>query len=475
VTAVGGPITRSRIEAFDQTAQVLTDLARLLRAGGERLRQTAAAYVEQVNTPNGVEWEGRAAVAAFDTATIDEAAINRAGSHAHDMADVAKRGGDYLRGARESTLEAIAQAEDEGFTVGEELSVSDNSSSTSAAQRAARLQAAVAHRDYIRHCAARLEAENERIAAQLNAGAVEMASMAPAHWLQPITAFGQPAPREPSVNGESKDKGAVQAVDNKTWKQKPPQPVPPDPQPGPLPPVNNADDVRKALDPLQNGGKRGPNGVGTKPKVKELWDTADIKRMWDYLTRNATDSQGRPGYDGPVRVLPDGTKIGLRQSGKGWGDTLDVWYPDGSDKKIHIPYAPPLISAPPQLPLAAHPAPVPLPPPQVGHPPVALPPTRVVDPATLPPWLQNPSPPGFHVTPSAPPPIAPFDRPEPTEPAPMSPPAPAISPGGSSLLPELARDLAEAGKKAGAGVLAGIAIVGGLVGSGVTSSGQIAR
>jgi hypothetical protein len=242
VTAVGEPMTRSRIEAFDQTAQVLTDLASLLRAGGERLRQTAAAYVEQVSTPNGVEWEGHAAVAAFDTATIDKAATNRADSHAHDMADVAERGGDYLRGAREHALTAIAQAEDDGFTVGEELSVNDNSSSRSATRRAARLRAALSHRDYIAHCAARLEAENERIAARLNAGATELAGMVPAHWRQPITTFGQPAPREPGADDESKDKGTVHAVDNTTWKQAPPQPVPPDPQPGPLSPVNNADD-----------------------------------------------------------------------------------------------------------------------------------------------------------------------------------------------------------------------------------------
>jgi hypothetical protein len=471
VTA-GGPMTRSRIEAFDQTAQVLTDLARLLRAGAEQLRHATAAYVGQMRTPNGVEWEGQAAVAAFDTAADDESELNRGLDHAHDMADVAEQGGNYLRGAREHTLEAITVAEDDGFSVGEDLTVRDTRAWRSAAHRAARLQDATAHRDYIAHCAARLEAENERIAARLNAGAAEMASMAPAHWRQPITTFGQPARREPGAGNESEHNGTIHAVDNKTWKQAPPQPVPPDPQPGPLPPINNADDVRKALDPLQNGGKRGPNGVGTRPDVKELWDTAGIKRMWDYLTRNATDSRGRPRYDGPTRALPDGTEIGLRQSSDGWGDTLEVWYPDGSDTKIHTPYAPPLISAPPPLPPAAHPAPQPLPPPQVEHPRVALPPTRVVDPATLPPWLQNPSPPGFHVTPATPPPIAPFDIPNP--PVVVAPAAPAPS-GGSSLLPELAHDLAEAGKTAGAGVLAGIAIIGGLMSSGIMPGGPITR
>lgn len=46
---------------------------------------------------------------------------------------------------------------------------------------------------------------------------------------------------------------------------------------------------------------------------------------------------------------------------------------------------------------------------------------------------------------------------------------------GPAILPELGHDLAEAGKVAGAGVLAGIAIIGGMIAGGVTPSGQIAR
>jgi hypothetical protein len=37
-----------------------------------------------------------------------------------------------------------------------------------------------------------------------------------------------------------------------------------------MPPINGADDVRRVLEPLQNGGRRGPNGVGTEPDVKEI-------------------------------------------------------------------------------------------------------------------------------------------------------------------------------------------------------------
>ena len=237
-----------------------------------------------------------------------------------------------------------------------------------------------------------------------------------------------------------------------------------------MPPINDADDVKRALDPLQNGGKRGPNGVGTNPDVKEVWDRASMRQLWDNLTRNATDSQGPPGFQGPVRILPDGTKIGFRQSTKGWGDTIDVWYPDGSDTKIHTPYAPyfPSIGEPPQFPPLGHPAQVPIGPQQTGHVPMALPPSGIFDPNGLPPWLQNPSTPGFH---------APVQAPTimPRVALPEAPSTPVTAPADPGFLPDLGHDLAEAGKTAGEGLLAGIAVIGGLLATGVTPSGQIAR
>ncbi|PJE11848.1 hypothetical protein [Mycobacterium sp.] len=75
------------------------------------------------------------------------------------------------------------------------------------------------------------------------------------------------------------------------------------------------------------------------------------------------------------------------------------------------------------------------------------------------------------VTPGAPLPFAPFDVPDaPAIPAPTAP-----SPGGSPSWPNLAHDLAEAGKTAGAGVLAGIAVIGGIMSGGLTPGGQLAR
>ena len=309
------------------------------------------------------------------------------------------------------------------------------------------------HAAVIRDRLAELIATDSRVAAQIAAATAELGT-AP---------FAEDQPSPPDESG-------IQAVDYGSVQEAPPQPPPPDPPPGPLPSVTGADDVRRVLEPLPNGGKRGSNGVGTNPEVKEVWDVGSIKQLWDYLTRNADNSEGRAGYQGPVRVLPDGTKIGLRKSGKGWNDTIDVWYPDSEDTKVHTPYAPyfpPLISGPPQLPPMADPAPVPSPPAQVGHAPVALPPTGIFDPTGLPPWLQDPSPPGLQVPvqlPTIMPGVA----------LPDIPPA-ELAPDGSSLLPDLGSDLVEVGKTAGAGVLAGVVVIGGLIAGGVTPSGQVSR
>jgi anti-sigma factor RsiW len=58
MTAAEGPLTRSRIEAFDQTAAALANFAAQWRAQAEQLQQAANVYVEQVNNPNGTAWNG---------------------------------------------------------------------------------------------------------------------------------------------------------------------------------------------------------------------------------------------------------------------------------------------------------------------------------------------------------------------------------------------------------------------------------
>ncbi len=400
--------------------------------------------------PGGSLWEGEAAEAAQHRAYSDRLIVIGVADQLHQASAIACKGATEIQAAKRNALAAVSAAENAGFSVGEDFSVTDRQR-VSAAMMATRQAQAQSLAADIRARVAELIATDQQIAAKITTAAA-----------------GVDAVRFPESDG-AEGKPTIQAVDYHTIKEAPPQPPPPDPPPGPMPPVNNADDVKRALDPLQNGGKRGPNGVGTNPEVKEVWDEGSMRQLWEYLTRNATDTQGSSTFEGPVRRLPDGTKIGWHQSGKGWGDTIDVWYPDGEYKKVHTPYKPyfPSIGVPPELPPTGHPAPLPLPPTQTNHAPVGLPPTGIFEPNGLPPWLQNPSTPGFY-TPVQPPAIMPgVAVPDVPAPAPASP--------GPALLPELGHDLAEAGKTGGAIVLGGIAIIGGLIAGGVTPSGQIAR
>jgi hypothetical protein len=400
----------------------------------------------QMPCPGGSPWEGEAAEAAQRQAHTDRLTVMGLADQLHDAATISRAGARDIDASKQRVLVAVNAARDAGFTVSEDFSITTRESGTASAMAARQAQTQALAAD-IRMRVAELIAIDQQVAAKITTAAASVGTVRFAD------------------NGTT-----IQAVDNRTFKQSPPQPEPNDPPPGPMPPIEDAVDVKRALDPLQNGGKRGPNGIGTNPDVKEVWDRASMRQLWDYLTRDAADTQGPPGFNGSVRVLPDGTKIGLRQSSKGWGDTLQAWYPDGTDTKVHTPYSPyfPTIAPPPHLPPMGDPAPVPIGPPQTEHAPLALPPSGMFDPNGLPPWLQNPSTPGFH---------APVQEPTimPGVALPDSPPVSVTAPADPGFLPDVGRDLAEAGKTAGAGVLAGVAIIGGLLAGGVTPSGQIAR
>lgn len=185
MAAAAGPLTRSRIEAFDKTADQLLQYAVRWRAVGGHLERAAELYVARIANPNGTEWKGQAGARALEEAHTDEVSVTGGVLHASDTADIAERGADSLREARKGALEAIAAAERDDFAVGEDLSVVDNNYWTSPEQYAARLAQVQAHCDYIAHHAGRLEAENDRISTQLNAGAAQMEAMVPAAWRQP--------------------------------------------------------------------------------------------------------------------------------------------------------------------------------------------------------------------------------------------------------------------------------------------------
>jgi uncharacterized protein YukE len=293
---MAGTLTRSRIEAFDQTANQLSQYAARWRAAAGDLDQTVQSYVSQIANPSGTQWQGQASAAALDAAHLDRVSVVGAVTHARDMAATAELGSSSLLGAREGALQAIAQAEADDFTVGDDLSVADNHYHADPATYAARMTQAEAHLGYIEHHAGLLEAENHRVAAQLGAGASQMGAMAPATWR---TNGGPKAPDNPRDH-----KPKVEAVDHR-WKQGPNQPPPP---PGPAgTPFAGWTEAQKqgvAAD-IAHGHALGKHPGDFPPE----WTERDVTR-WIYDTMNDPTTRVGTSIDsGGTALLRDGRVV----------------------------------------------------------------------------------------------------------------------------------------------------------------------
>lgn len=188
--------------------------------------------------------------------------------------------------------------------------------------------------------------------------------------------------------------------------------------------------------------------------VRELDTPDEIKNFWDWLTESARDLP--PRGDTARRVLDDGTEINLRPDSSSGGPTIEVVTPgSGKNPEVHLPL--PFVDDPPELPPVLNHPPMAPAPPTSGHPlPTPPPPSQFSDPAELPPWLQNPSPPGFSLSPVQQPPVFGWDQPDAPAP-PVTHPAP-LPRGGQSWLPEVGHDLSEGGKK-----VFGWVVVGGIL------------
>ncbi len=443
-------LTLSQVHEWD--TEHLTSAARHWSTTASRWEDAFTQVMKQIHMPGGTAWEGAAASAAQDRAYADRRRVSAVADQLYTASTVANTAAGQLQTARQRVLAVVAAAEASGFTVGQDFSLTTY---RSGAQEIATAQEEA--RELGRQLRYRIEELlelDQQVAERIAAAAGDVGNV-------------ESADADEAAEGHS---AAIHAVDNRVLKEAPPQPPPPDPKPGPLPPVNGAEDVRRVLEPLQSGGRRGSNDVGTKPGVKEVWDEASMRRLWDFLTRNAADGTSPPAYKGTVRVLPDGTKIGLRPS-QGWGDTIDVWYPDDTDSKMHTPYEryfSPVISDPPQLPPASDIPTAPVLPLQMTHPPTTLPPAGIFEPNGLPPWLLNPSAPGFHVPAQSPTIMPGVAMPDETQ-------SSTSAPEDFASLPEIGGVFADAGKAVGGVIVGGVVIIGGLLGTVTTPSGQLAR
>jgi hypothetical protein len=125
-----------------------------------------------------------AADTAQESGYADRGVVYRAADHIRAMAKLANLGAQNLSQARDRALDAISEAETDGFRVGNDLSVTDRRrySSHDISLYLARKAKAEEHHGYIAMRAGTLASEDAEVGARLNAGAATLDAMIPQHW-----------------------------------------------------------------------------------------------------------------------------------------------------------------------------------------------------------------------------------------------------------------------------------------------------
>ncbi|WP_235624120.1 hypothetical protein [Mycolicibacterium goodii] len=195
VTAsAGAPPTRSQIETWDITH--LEDAATRWRIVAGQSDELFDQHRQSIAAPGGTDWDGSAKDAALNLVTRDISVVRATNDIVRAAADLAEAGASDLRAAQGDALEAISEAEADGFRVGDDLSVTDTRR-VDIATMAARHTAAREHAENIRWNAEQLLATDTLIGQRITAKATE---------LDAITFDGEDGGRD----------GAIRFVDNET-------------------------------------------------------------------------------------------------------------------------------------------------------------------------------------------------------------------------------------------------------------------
>jgi hypothetical protein len=265
-------LTRSQIEGIE-TAH-LAAAATSWAATAEQWEEHFTTIHKGTLSPGGTPWEGTGADAAQDGTFADLVKVRGMADHLHTAATAARNGADDIAWAKRQTLDVIAQAQEAGFTVGEDLSVTDRSSLLPAGAQAARQAQAEAFAAEIRAAAENLAAVDKTVAAQVS------------------TAL---APLEGTDFGDSPGDPTVQAVD---YKAAPPPPSDPDDQPKPKEP--HATDPNRSADGTYGPGNSGDGKAAEKAALDDREARTHIPIIRDQV--KAT----HPDVIDPITKKPQG-------------------------------------------------------------------------------------------------------------------------------------------------------------------------
>ena len=167
-------------------------------AKASRSVETFEQHHRNVVAPGGTEWTGLANEAAVDRVTGDVGVVRHHAEVKTEAAKQARTGAEDIRAVKKLVIEAITEAEEDGFRVADDLSVAD-ARKYDINTVADRNRAAKEHREFIRFRAAQLVSTDKLVGTRLTAKAAE---------LQGIKFHG---------DGDGDGRGShVQMVDNKT-------------------------------------------------------------------------------------------------------------------------------------------------------------------------------------------------------------------------------------------------------------------
>ena len=182
--AVLGVPTRTVIEAWDTGIRALDDAAASWRSAADRIDTAADAYVRQLLSPGATGWAGDAADVARATAYSDRGIAWGTADRMRSLAFVAGSGAQDLRVAQGRAVEAIAQAEGDGFAVADDLTVTDlrRYGVDEFDLFGARQAEAQAHQSYVLMRAGALKGVDDDIGTRLATSAPELLGAIPNGW-----------------------------------------------------------------------------------------------------------------------------------------------------------------------------------------------------------------------------------------------------------------------------------------------------
>ncbi len=165
----------STIEGWD--TEHLDSAARSWRATATLWEESFDQVHQGALRPGGTVWEGEAADAAAERTFADLVTVRGVSDRLTEAAGIASRGADRLDYLKRMALDAVGEARAAGFTVGEDLSVSDNSLLPVGPALAARQAQAQQFAADIHARATALSLADHEVAANIAAGLAPLAEV----------------------------------------------------------------------------------------------------------------------------------------------------------------------------------------------------------------------------------------------------------------------------------------------------------